>query len=428
MTSFFVPKTSDLVSVVRDQNFTAEQEQQGRENIGINDVGGSLTVREVDNNPSGTVTTLVFPNGTVTIVDGVATITGLQGGTGATGATGAQGNPGPAGATGAAGPNLVSTATATNITGPIVGNGSTIIAGSFGTTAGTFCEGNDSRLSDARTPTAHNHAASEITSGTIPVARGGTGLTSVGSALQVLRTNASGTALEFATASGGIGGSTGATDNRLLRSDGTGGATLQATGITVDDANNVSGVRTLSSDAITTSSNTFTFGSTFAGFFTTLSGTALSIGNGTVTSPGSVGLLGGGMVLDCARAGGFGSDAWLILRGSGSGGGMVQFTPVTALGTPDAGTARFGVLSVGGVPTVSTSGPFQATNLTASGTIRSGTYTVGTLPSAAANTRARAFVTDSNLAFNSTNLGSTVTASGSNLVPVFSNGTNWVIG
>ena len=67
-------------------------------------------------------------------------------------------------------------------------------------------------------------------------------------------------------------------------------------------------------------------------------------------------------------------------------------------------------------------------SLTASGTVRLGTYTVATLPSASANTRARAFVTDSNLAFNSTNLGSTVTAGGSTLVPVFSNGTNWVIG
>ena len=37
----------------------------------------------------------------------------------------------------------------------------------FGSTAGTVCEGNDSRLSDARTPVSHNHAASEITSGTL---------------------------------------------------------------------------------------------------------------------------------------------------------------------------------------------------------------------------------------------------------------------
>jgi hypothetical protein len=67
-------------------------------------------------------------------------------------------------------------------------------------------------------------------------------------------------------------------------------------------------------------------------------------------------------------------------------------------------------------------------SVTIAGTTRLGTYTVATLPSAAANTRARAFVTDSNLAFNSTNLGSTVTAGGAILVPVFSNGTNWVIG
>ena len=36
--------------------------------------------------------------------------------------------------------------------------------GSFGTGANTFCQGDDSRLSDARTPTAHNQAFSTITS------------------------------------------------------------------------------------------------------------------------------------------------------------------------------------------------------------------------------------------------------------------------
>ena len=34
----------------------------------------------------------------------------------------------------------------------------------FGTTAGTVCEGNDSRLSNARPPTAHNHAAGDLPS------------------------------------------------------------------------------------------------------------------------------------------------------------------------------------------------------------------------------------------------------------------------
>lgn len=38
-----------------------------------------------------------------------------------------------------------------------------LTTGSFGTTANTFCQGNDSRLSDARTPISHTHASSDIT-------------------------------------------------------------------------------------------------------------------------------------------------------------------------------------------------------------------------------------------------------------------------
>lgn len=38
-----------------------------------------------------------------------------------------------------------------------------LVAGSFGTTSGTFCAGNDSRLSDARTPLQHAHAVSDVT-------------------------------------------------------------------------------------------------------------------------------------------------------------------------------------------------------------------------------------------------------------------------
>lgn len=45
-----------------------------------------------------------------------------------------------------------------------------------------------------------------------------------------------------AAASGGISGSVGATDNRVPRSDGTTGGTLQASGVTIDDSNNMSGV------------------------------------------------------------------------------------------------------------------------------------------------------------------------------------------
>ena len=45
----------------------------------------------------------------------------------------------------------------------ITGTGGAITAGTFGNQANTFCEGNDSRLSDARTPVAHTHGKADIT-------------------------------------------------------------------------------------------------------------------------------------------------------------------------------------------------------------------------------------------------------------------------
>ena len=45
----------------------------------------------------------------------------------------------------------------------ITGTGGAITAGAFGNQANTFCEGNDSRLSDARAPVAHTHSKSDIT-------------------------------------------------------------------------------------------------------------------------------------------------------------------------------------------------------------------------------------------------------------------------
>jgi hypothetical protein len=47
---------------------------------------------------------------------------------------------------------------------PVIANATgNLTAGAFSNTAGTYCEGNDARLSDARTPTAHNQAWSTIT-------------------------------------------------------------------------------------------------------------------------------------------------------------------------------------------------------------------------------------------------------------------------
>jgi hypothetical protein len=61
---------------------------------------------------------------------------------------------------------------------------STLGGVTYGTTAGTACQGNDSRLSDTRTPTSHVHAASEITSGTLAAARLATGTASASTYLR----------------------------------------------------------------------------------------------------------------------------------------------------------------------------------------------------------------------------------------------------
>jgi len=58
-----------------------------------------------------------------------------------------------------------------------------------------------------------------------------------------------------------------------------------------------------------------------------------------------------------------------------------------------------------------------------------GSAVVANLPAASAALKGyRAYVTDASVVYSSANLGSTVAGGGSNCVPVFCNGTNWVIG
>lgn len=48
--------------------------------------------------------------------------------------------------------------------------------------------------------------------------------------------------------SGGLGGSTGSNDNRILRADGSGGSTVQNSAVTIDDSGNISGLGTVNSE------------------------------------------------------------------------------------------------------------------------------------------------------------------------------------
>jgi hypothetical protein len=83
----------------------------------------------------------------------------------------------PATLSGGGGGTVTSVTAGTGLTGGTI-TGTGTIAADFGTASGTICQGNDSRLSDARTPTAHNHSASEVTSGTLDIGRIPTGTTS----------------------------------------------------------------------------------------------------------------------------------------------------------------------------------------------------------------------------------------------------------
>jgi hypothetical protein len=116
---------------------------------------------------AGTITANLTGNVTGNVTGNSSTATSLSGtvavgngGTGATNAPAALTNLGAAAVSHSHG-NITTLGAIGNTSGvPIItGTSGVLQAGSFGTAAGTYCQGNDSRLSDARTPAAHSHGS-----------------------------------------------------------------------------------------------------------------------------------------------------------------------------------------------------------------------------------------------------------------------------
>ena len=145
-----------------------------------------------------------------------------------------------------------------------------------------------------------------------------------GSDGQVLTMQADGSLALEAAAGGGIGGSTGATDERVIRANGTGGATVQSSAVGIDDSGNVTGVGTLDIGATDT----------------TLSRSAA----GVIAVEGVALIRGSSGAADNA-----------LLRADGTGGSLAQDSGITVADTASGVAEMTAARIVSGVRTISSS-------------------------------------------------------------------------
>jgi hypothetical protein len=225
----------------------------------------------------------------------------------------------------------------------------------------------------------------------------------------------------------GLGGSTGSTDNRILRSDGTGGATVQNSAVTIDDSGNISGLGTVGCGAITSTGQLrIAYSDTTGGdnASPTMSIRNTSENTSWVTSQIRV-LVGTGYPTF--------PEVWLEATRNAVWGNVTMLRTVSnhPLDFATSDVRRMRITASGRLlcntttddetHQVQVNGGLSCVNLTSTGVVSVGTYTVATLPSAAANGGRLAQVTDSSVTTN----GSAVAGGGSSRVVVFSNGTTW---
>lgn len=181
-------------------------------------------------------------------------------------------------------------------------------------------------------------------------------------------------------ADGTIAGSTGATDNRIIRADGTAGTTLQSSAVTIDDSGNITGVGTLDAGVTTiTSSSTAALsvgqnGATNPAFRVNANTASSATGVSVVSAAAAAG------VSINAQSSGAAEDLNLNAKGTGvvsvgktstggvtlaAGGGAVTVTGTLELGNASDTTisrVSAGIIAVEGqtVPMLNTANPFTA--------------------------------------------------------------------
>lgn len=161
--STYQPKDADLTSIAELSGTSGYLKKTAADTWTLDTSVGSGTVTSITGGTGltgGTITT----SGTLAVSYGTSAGTACQGNDGRlsdarTPTSHTHGNITNAGAIGSTANLPIITTTSGALT-----------TGSFGTSANTFCQGNDSRLSDARTPTSHTHAESEITNLTTDLA------------------------------------------------------------------------------------------------------------------------------------------------------------------------------------------------------------------------------------------------------------------
>jgi len=111
---------------------------------------------------------------------------------------------------------------------------------------------------------------------------------------------------------------------------------------------------------------------------------------------------------------------------------VANLSVATASSATTAGTvttaAQPNITSVGTLSSLAVTGDITSNNVVSNNIVRTKTIVFSSLPTAAtAGAGARGFITDGNLAA-ATNFAVQVSGGGSNNVPVYSDGTNWLIG